>query len=340
MALDNFEPITDQPSDSDLTRLREAIAPLLLQIPYDKTGGTYNLIGTVRAKPAFLNRYGEAFPEPTRVGAYDLEIDDDATAVVRARLEAAHKAWRADRATYDTARRETTKFVLAVVAETWVQELRDTETEYTEVDPRYLLAHLQSGCTGRHVLDLLVLHNEIQRYHLEVEGIPKYINMLEDAQRQAGWTGRAISDDTLLLFASTAMLTSERFPRANDVWDYRAEPDKTWAAWKLAYKQAHAKARVKAQAHGGNTKFGAANSAARTEDQLPLDTQHEGSGEKINTLEGYFTNLAMAVTNEKELLNQLVLNNTTLTNSNESLMALVKKQANDLKNLERELARF
>ena len=47
VALDNFEPITDQPSDSDLTRLREAIAPLLLQIPYDETGGVHNLIGIV-----------------------------------------------------------------------------------------------------------------------------------------------------------------------------------------------------------------------------------------------------------------------------------------------------
>ena len=48
-------------------------------------------------------RYGEAFPEPKRVGAYDLEIEDDDTAVVRARLEAAHKARRADRATFETA---------------------------------------------------------------------------------------------------------------------------------------------------------------------------------------------------------------------------------------------
>ena len=78
VALDNFEPITDQPSDSDLTRLREAIAPLLLQIPYDETGRVHNLIGIVRADPAYLKRYGEAFPEPTRVGAYDIEIDDDA----------------------------------------------------------------------------------------------------------------------------------------------------------------------------------------------------------------------------------------------------------------------
>ena len=102
----------------------------------------------------------------------------------------------------------------------------------------------------------------------------------------------------------------------------------------LAYKQAHAKARVKAQAHGGNTKFGATNLADRPEDQLPLDTQHGGAGENSNTLEGYFTNLTVAATNEKELLNQLVLNNTTLTNRKESLVALVKKQANDLKNLE------
>ena len=76
------------------------------------------------------------------------------------------------------------------------------------------------------------------------------------------------------------------------------------------------------------------------EDQLPLDTQHEGASANINTLEGYFTNLSAAATNEKELLNQLVLNNTTLTNSNESLVALVKKHANNLKNLEQELARL
>ena len=92
----------------------------------------------------------------------------------------------------------------------------------------------------------------MQRYHLEVEVIPEYINMLEDAQRQAGQAGRTIADETLLLFASTAMLTSESFPRANTDWEERAERDKTWPQWKSAYKKAHAKARVKAQANGGS----------------------------------------------------------------------------------------
>ena len=59
----------------------------------------------------------------------------------------------------------------------------------------------------------------------------------------------------------------------------------------------------------------------------------------MNSLEGYFTKLAAAATNEKELLTQPVLNNTTLTTTNESLVALVKKQAGDIKNLGRVLAR-
>ena len=60
-----------------------------------------------------------------------------------------------------------TQLILAVVTDMWVQELRDTKTIYTEVTPKDLLSHLQSGCTGRYTLDLLALHNEMQHYHLE-----------------------------------------------------------------------------------------------------------------------------------------------------------------------------
>ena len=41
-----------------------------------------------------------------------------------------------------------------------------------------------------------------------------------------------------------------------------------------------------------------------------------------------------------DVLKQLVLNNTTLATSNESLVALVKKHQNEINNLERELARY
>ena len=98
-SLNQFEPIAGQPYDSDLTRIREVVAPLLLQILYDKMGAVPNLIGLIRPEAAYITRYGTAFPENARVGAYNPSIDYNATAVVRARTEAAHKAKRTNRAT-------------------------------------------------------------------------------------------------------------------------------------------------------------------------------------------------------------------------------------------------
>ena len=52
--LNNFEPITRKPSNNDLTRLRENVVPLLLQILYDEMGAVNNLIGLIRIKAAYV----------------------------------------------------------------------------------------------------------------------------------------------------------------------------------------------------------------------------------------------------------------------------------------------
>ena len=62
----------------------------------------------------------------------------------------------------------------------------------------------------------------MQRYHLKVEGVPEYINMLKDAQKQAGHAGRTIFYETLLLFTSTAMPTPEQYTITNNDWEDRS----------------------------------------------------------------------------------------------------------------------
>ena len=59
----------------------------------------------------------------------------------------------------------------------------------------------------------------MQTYHEDMEGIPTYINMLEDAQKQSNRAGNPITDPTLLLFASNAMLRTDQFPWANEIWE-------------------------------------------------------------------------------------------------------------------------
>ena len=85
-----------------------------------------------------------------------------------------------------------------------------------------------------------------------------------------------------------------------------------------------------------NLREQAANYAARIyKITPPLNNQIEEYGVGLKALEGYFDNLAATSVNEKWVLQPLVLNNTTLATSNESLVALVKKLSGDIKNLER-----
>ena len=85
--------------------------PLLLQITYVKTGGTHNLIGLIWSVAVYTTGYGAEFAKPTRVGAYDTKIDDDAMAIVYMRTKPAHKAKHVDSGTYKTAWRETAQGV-------------------------------------------------------------------------------------------------------------------------------------------------------------------------------------------------------------------------------------
>ena len=133
-------------------------------------------------------------------------------------MEAKHRARRVDRATYKTKRRETLHFILRVVEDTWVGELRDAIKFYTDVEPLAVLTHIRQHTTGGHAFELFLLMDQMRQYHLEHEGIPEYINALEDAQKMSALSdaSNAIADGTLLLIASTSIHKYQRFPQANE----------------------------------------------------------------------------------------------------------------------------
>ena len=109
---------------------------------------------------------------------------------------------------------------------------------------RRTVNHLQRHATGRHAFDLLALMDQMCQYHLEHEGVPEYINALEDAHKMAELSDKCneIADGTLLLIASTAILKLQRFLRTNKKWKDLTKDTQTWEAWKVLSKDAHAKA--------------------------------------------------------------------------------------------------
>ena len=81
--------------------------------------------------------------------------------------------------------------------------------------------------------------------HLDIEGTPKYINTLEDAQKQPMRSVNPITVDTLLFIASNTMLLSENFPQSEKSGRTFTKSKKDWNAWKNLYKSSDRKAKVK-----------------------------------------------------------------------------------------------
>ena len=307
----NFTPIAGNPSDDDLTDMREILMPLLLSIPYDETGPDprHNLIGLIESTATYINDWGEAFPIPDRPASYDPAIAADATPVVCARMEAAHTLILQDYASHEAAERGAAKFIRDAVDELWYKDLKHHRSLYNSVTAKQLIEHLDANCGGLHPVDLINLPTEMMGFYATAEGIPEYINKLEDAQRKLARANLPMQDVQLLAIASTAVLASQHFPRATDEWEAMAPALKTWATWKTTYRAAHIARKRQLLATGSGEPLSRAH--AVTADNFPAAT--------YDKLDGYLDNLANAAAHEKSTLAQLVESNAMLTANNATL---------------------
>ncbi len=214
-AATTFQPIVGQPTNDDLTAFRELLYPLLLDIPYDMHG-IHNLVGLMEPTATYAATWGAAFVIPPRPPAYPA-IPDAAAAGVRKRREAEHAILVQDHASYDAAERATAKFLREAVDEFCYSDLRHCSISfYTTVKAMTIMTHLNANCGGLHPSELVTLPTDMMGFYGQAEGIPEYINMLEEAQRKLARANLPMSDAQLLAIASTAILASEHFPRPTD----------------------------------------------------------------------------------------------------------------------------
>jgi hypothetical protein len=191
-ARDTFPPIEGKPSDDDLLSIRETLLPILMEIPYDHLGGVHSLTGILADPAKYAADHGGAnFRRPVRLPLYYASIADDVTMVVRVRAEAAHKARLDDYASYEAAERGSAKFLRDTVDEVWFNDLKDVDTFYTKVTALKIIAFLDTNSGGLHAVDMISLRTNMHQYYVQSDGIPQYINMLEDAQKKAKQGGNA-----------------------------------------------------------------------------------------------------------------------------------------------------
>jgi hypothetical protein len=121
-----------------------------------------------------------------------------------------------------------------------------------------IITFLDANSGGLHAVDVLSLRTNMHTYYVQADGIPQYINMLEDAQKKAKRAGMPIADVKLVM-ASAAVLAAQHFPRKVDDWEDLPATSRTWPAWKKAFSLAHLKRQRQILALGGGEPLGGAH---------------------------------------------------------------------------------
>ena len=90
----------------------------------------------------------------------------------------------------------------------------------------------------------------MRKMHVTTDTILQYIVALEKVQLQAARAEMPIPDNYLMILATKAVLSSERFTRANEDLEELEKVSKSWMKWCKMYKKADMKESIWIQAAG------------------------------------------------------------------------------------------
>jgi hypothetical protein len=182
-AHDTFYPIKGKPTDNNLQLIRKKLLPILMEIPHDQLRGTHSLVGILTDATRYAANHGGAtFVPPLCLPLYNATIADDTTTVICVCAESAHHAKLDNYASFEAAERGAAKFLCKVVDEVWYNNLKDANTFYTKVTAHKIIAFLDANSGGLRAINMISLRTNMHNYYTQADGIPQYINMLEDAQ--------------------------------------------------------------------------------------------------------------------------------------------------------------
>jgi hypothetical protein len=125
--------------------------------------------------------HGTKFVRPAWLPLYHKTIADDATTVIHVHAEATHKSCLDDYASYKADEQGMSKFLCNVIDEIWYNNLRNANTFYTKVTAIDIMALLNANSGGLHALDVILLRTDMMQCYVQVDGIPQFIIMIEDA---------------------------------------------------------------------------------------------------------------------------------------------------------------
>jgi hypothetical protein len=100
------------------------------------------------------------------------------------------------------------KFLCDVINNIWYNYLKNTNTFYMKITAINIMFLLDTNSGGLHALVMILLCADMMQYYVQVDGIPQFIVMMEDAQKKAKWASMPIANVELVMMALAAVLAA------------------------------------------------------------------------------------------------------------------------------------
>jgi hypothetical protein len=117
------------------------------------------------------------------------------------------------------AKQGVSKFLHDVIDEIWYKDLKNANTFYWKITAINIMSLLDATSGGLHAFNMILLCTDMMQCHVQVDGIPQFIVMMEDAQKKAKRAGMPIADIELVMMASVAVLAAQHFPHEVNNWE-------------------------------------------------------------------------------------------------------------------------
>ena len=232
-----FPHIVGPPNDDDVKHLTEAFINALQSI--DVPGGAINLSDLLLSEDDHEEKHGvgSTFKRmSTPLPPYDNSIASNATNAVRAKAERLWTAKIGLQTLIKTIKRAGHVFLVAVVEDTWPLPLKEDTTFYNKVPLSDFFARLKGGSRSLEATDIVSLLSATLGWWAEYPRVPEYVNRLEEAQRKSVRASLPIGDKWLAAIATSSLLAAGSFPKQRPNWDSLPRANKTWTAWKTAFR--------------------------------------------------------------------------------------------------------
>lgn len=318
-----YEKVSSRPTFADIDRFDEKINSILVEIPRDHDGDEFGML-YLSQDPSEHGAItgGSALSKIGPLAAYDSAIDASASDAERKKAEVLCKVKLNDSKVEAAAERGAKKMLLATFDDTCTNKIKHPIKLYAGVSCFNLIEHLRETYRKLHQLNISDLLKEMSSYFDINEGFTRHIERMKEAQKTASTIdANLINGATLLHMGIEAMHECGLFEKALDKWEERTRSHQTWSEFQTHFQEVEEKVNLKKNINDKKGGLGQANAV----NQEGICQPCPSSSIDMTKMDTHLDNLAAAASQEKDVLDQLVANNTSLIKQLEVLTSKVQQ---------------